>query len=322
MTRFHRGINYRVIIRGLLGYISIFLKFLNKGKGAKGTGGTDNPDYCFSVWMRHLIKLHQAGMESIPETIAELGPGDSLGTGMTALLLGVKKYYAFDIIHHSYTDLNLEVLYRLVQLLRQKPAIPDTDMFPLIKPEIDDTNYPYYLEDRGLIKINFDDEYVGSIKESIMNMGLKDGGNYRIEYKAPWTDSDVILNGTVDLIYSQAVMEHIMDLEFAYKKMFEWLKVGGYISHQIDYSAHETHKICNGHWGYPAPIWKIIMNGRSYPINRKTHTEQLYFIEKAGFEILNVAPVYEKGLTINELNKNKMNPDDLNIRSAHIIARK
>ena len=30
--------------------------------------------------------------------IAEIGPGDSIGVGLLALLLGVEKYYAFDVV--------------------------------------------------------------------------------------------------------------------------------------------------------------------------------------------------------------------------------
>ena len=71
----------RIIIRGILGYFPLILKPYRKG-----TGGTSSARYCYSVWLRHLSLLKENGMHNIPETIAEIGPGDSLGIGLNALI--------------------------------------------------------------------------------------------------------------------------------------------------------------------------------------------------------------------------------------------
>src|SRR6185295_10726374 len=61
----------------------------------RGAGGIPSPRYCYSVWLRHLVAAHQAGITSLPKSVGELGPGDSLGTGFAALLSGAERYYAF-----------------------------------------------------------------------------------------------------------------------------------------------------------------------------------------------------------------------------------
>ena len=52
------------------------------------TGGTVSARYCYSVWLRHLSMLYQSALPTTFKTTAELGPGDSLGIGLAALLSG------------------------------------------------------------------------------------------------------------------------------------------------------------------------------------------------------------------------------------------
>ena len=59
------------------------------------TGGTDSARYCYSVWLRHLAMAHTNGLPTSPKIVAELGPGDSIGMGLAALIAGTEKYFAF-----------------------------------------------------------------------------------------------------------------------------------------------------------------------------------------------------------------------------------
>src|SRR5262245_49632118 len=74
---------------------------------AKGTGGSCEARYCYSIWMRHLIAAQSGGLDPNPATVAELGPGDSLGVGITALLTGAKRYFALDVVPHASAAHNL-----------------------------------------------------------------------------------------------------------------------------------------------------------------------------------------------------------------------
>ena len=72
-------------IRKILGG---FKSYVPGGVSIHGTGGTDSARYCYTIWLRHLSILYKNGFTKIPDTIAELGPGDSIGTGLAGLLSG------------------------------------------------------------------------------------------------------------------------------------------------------------------------------------------------------------------------------------------
>ena len=40
----------------------------------------------------------------------------------------------------------------------------------------------------------------------------------------PWNDSKIIENDSVDMIFSQAVLEHVKDLKHTYDAMYKWVK--------------------------------------------------------------------------------------------------
>jgi hypothetical protein len=72
--------NLRPIADGISSYLPGSIRL------AIGTGGTDSARYCNSVWLRHLVTLSRNGLGAVPRVVAELGPGDSLGIGLAALL--------------------------------------------------------------------------------------------------------------------------------------------------------------------------------------------------------------------------------------------
>ena len=97
----------RMIIEGLFSHIPGFSKF-----GLNGKVITDYrlpASYYYSVWLRHLVMLHKNGWKSIPSSVAELGPGQSIGTGIAALLSGASSYYALDVVKFASAAANIEI---------------------------------------------------------------------------------------------------------------------------------------------------------------------------------------------------------------------
>src|SRR3954470_22636372 len=80
----------------------------------RGTGGTCSARYCYTVWMRHLIKADAASIPTVNSCVAELGPGDSLGSGFAALLSGADRYVALDAKSHANPEQNLAIFEELV----------------------------------------------------------------------------------------------------------------------------------------------------------------------------------------------------------------
>lgn len=50
------------------------------------SGGTISARYCYFVWLRHLVKAYENGLKTRFNRVAELGPGDSLGVGLAAMI--------------------------------------------------------------------------------------------------------------------------------------------------------------------------------------------------------------------------------------------
>src|ERR1700704_1131908 len=91
------------IIKGLLTFV------LPRVFYSRHTGGTDSARYCYSVFLRHLVRIHSTTGQVPLGRIAELGPGDSLGVGLAALIAGGERYYAFDVSPFSNQARNLNI---------------------------------------------------------------------------------------------------------------------------------------------------------------------------------------------------------------------
>ena len=266
---------------------------------AKGTGGTDSARYCYSVWLRHLVMAKSNGLNPYPKIVAELGPGDSLGIGLAALISGCDKYFAFDVVEHANTERNVKIFDELVTLFRNRAAIPGDDEFPKVKPYLDKYDFPGDILDVDRLQQTLEESRLKKIRDAISHPQLNDS---LIQYKVPWYDASVLEKESVDMIYSQAVLEHVDDLCNTYQSMRLWLKSTGYISHQIDFKCHGTADEWNGHWAYSDFIWKLIRGKRPYLLNRQPHSTHIALLKKEGYRVVCDKKITSKSsLTINNL---------------------
>ncbi len=280
------------------------------------TGGTDSARYCYAVWMRHWVRATRAAnRRGCPRVVAELGPGDSLGIGLAALLSGAQRYVALDLVRYSAPAKNLQIFDELAQLLSARTPIPDASEFPFLYPRLDSYEFPASLGGAAPSP-----ERLAAIRRSIEQ---PEAANSLIRYQAPWTAAGVIEEASVDYIFSQAVLEHIDDLQGVYAAMWRWLKPGGLMTHQIDFKCHGKAAVWNGHWAYPEPIWKLIVGRRPYLLNRQPHSVHLALLRRQGFEILEDAVEHTASL----LRREQLNPrlrgltdEDLTTSGAFIVA--
>ena len=101
--------------------------------------------YCYSVWLRHLLALHQNGLAPKLEVVAEVGPGDSIGTGLAALLSGAEFYVAVDFVRYANVSENLDVFEELLDLFERRAPLPDDEEFPDIYPKLRSCRFPDWL---------------------------------------------------------------------------------------------------------------------------------------------------------------------------------
>ena len=267
------------VIKGMATYVPGAYQMLSR----KRTGGTDSARYCYSVWLRHMVMMRKHGSSAAPRSVAELGPGDSLGIGLAALLTGSAEYYACDLHQYANPERDTEILRELVSLFRAREPIPGEEEFPRVIPRLDSYEFPSdLLLERGT-QTTWADPRIERIRWSIEN---RNDEKSVLRYAAPWHDSDVIRTGSVDLVFSQAVLEHVDDLRFTYRTMYSWLKPHGLMSHSIDFRCHGTADEWNGHWTYSDLTWKAVKGRRLYSLNREPHSTHLRLLQETGFEPL------------------------------------
>lgn len=270
------------MIKQLIKGMATFVPGAYTAFSRKRTGGTDSARYCYSVWLRFMVLAHENGLATNPGIIAELGPGDSVGIGLAALISGADKYYAFDVVEYANRERNLAVYDELVKLFKNEEDIPGIDEFPDVIPHLDSYSFPRHILTGDRLRRALDDDRLESIRRSIASMN-KTGS--MIHYKAPWYDADVVETDSIDMIFSQAVLEHVDDPEFAYEKMHQWLKPGGSMLHSIDFRSHGYADEWNGHWKYSDFTWKLIKGNRRYTLNRLPHSRHIKFMKELGFQM-------------------------------------
>jgi hypothetical protein len=285
------------------------------------TGGTSSARYCYSVWLRHLIMVCSSGLRiRKPTSVAELGPGDSIGIGLAALLCGAEQYYALDVVPYSDLKSNLAIFDELLELFASRAPLPADDEFPHMNPRLSSYGFPHGLLGEAAMTAALHPTRVASIRSSIERA---DSAQSRILYRAPWTDPSLIQTSSIDMIYSQAVLEHVNDLPAVYRAMRLWLKPTGVMSHQIDYRCHGKADTWNGHWGYSEAVWRVIVGRRVYLLNRAPHSEHMALLRLAGFEVVTERVVRTpSGLPRARLASRfqSLTEDDLTTSGAFIIA--
>jgi hypothetical protein len=267
------------ILRGLATYLPGIRRFTNRA-----SGGTDSARYCYCVWLRHLVSLQATGLGADWPVVAELGPGDSLGTGIAALLCGSDKYYAFDAKPFIRNETNLEMFDRLLSLFRMREPVPDDREFPDVIPKLIDYSFPARILTEHRLQAALAPNRLAAIRRELADLANQRPGQH-VSYFAPWDDEAAIQAESVDLAFSQAVMEHVVNVESTYMALAKWLRPGGCMSHSIDFRSHRTAAEWNGHWRYSDLVWKIIVGRRAFLINREPCSTHLRAIHSNGFDV-------------------------------------
>jgi len=270
------------VFKGFASYIPGIQKIIAK----RGTGGTDSAEYCYGVWLKHLTMMWENGIQRIPDTVAELGPGDSIGIGLAALLSGVKNYYALDVVEFVNTERNLLIFEELVDFFKSRKSRPNRG-WPVYDDYLDSNLFPSHILTWRVLDDALHEERIESIRNLLLNIKAHNVNNEKvtIKYFAPWNELHVIKKESIDAVLSHSVLEHVNDLENTYKALSLWLKPKGMMSHQIDFSSHNYAKKWNGHWAYSDLLWKMMVGKRPYMLNRQPCSTHIKLIEKNNFKI-------------------------------------
>lgn len=308
-------------VKRLLFGIATFIPGVSRVR-AKGTGGTDSARYCYSVWLRHLATANACGVTVNPKVVAELGPGDSLGIGLAALISGAERYYAFDIVEHVDHERNVAIFDDLVALFKNRKDIPGEREFSGVYPQLDSYGFPSDVLTDERLDSALDADRIGRLRDSVVDMHGEDSV---IQYRVPWFDSSVLEKNAVDMIFSQAVLEHVDDLTKTYKAMYSWLSPSGFMCHQVDFRSHGFAGEWNGHWTYSDLVWKMYRGKRAFLLNREPHSTHVKLLQETGFKVfLDKQVTSTSNIDRSRLSHRfrDMSDEDLTTSSAFIVAGK
>ena len=248
----------------------------------RGGGDSKSARYCYSVWLRHLVAAHEGGWRGQPLVVAELGPGDSLGVGLAALVSGAEAYHAFDVVQHARVDRNQAVLEELIGLFRARADIPGEAELPEVRPNLSSYAFPRHLLTDERLGQALSEARLARVRDSVARQNTPGS---MIDYRTRWFDDAAIERDSIDLLFSQAVLEHVDDLPSAYRAMALWLKPNGLASNQIDFRCHNTAHLWNGHWLYSDRTWRLIRGKRAYLLNRAPFSRHLELLAQNGLAL-------------------------------------
>ena len=286
-----------------------------------GTGGTNSASYCYSVYLRHLVSADHHGLTTNPRKVIELGPGDSIGIGLMAILTGAEQYYAIDQVRHASRATNLLIFDELVKLLTAETPIPSGGNFSEILPELKDYSFPSKILNKERLTKTLTTDRLSRLRMTLES-DLITGP---ICYLTQMGRMNEIPINSIDLIISQAVMEHVDNLEETYVECFRCLKPGGFMSHQIDLRCHGTALEWNGHWKYSDFIWGLMRGGRPWFINRSPCSVHTTLINQIGFKIhAEIKRFANSGISRRQLSDRfkKISENDLTTDSVLLLASK
>jgi SAM-dependent methyltransferase len=302
------------ILKGMLTWLPPFNAWrLRRAR----TGGSDSFRYCYAVWLRHLTTLQCYGFSVKKAHVGELGPGDSIGTGLAALLSGAERYVGLDAVPFSAKADLEEIFDNLVQMYVRRERIPDHNEFPRVRPQLKSYEFPNHAIEWHDFAVRVD-RIRSDLRTDLT-------GGRTVSYRAPWNLLDDTAVESLDLIISQAVLEHVDAVEETYGAMFALLKPGGFASHNIDFSAHSLSPSWNGHWAYSDWEWKFVRGRREFLLNRRPLSEHLHHAGRAGFEVLLCKPEYDDGGFRRDVLQGRfrlLDDNDARTRGATLILRK
>ena len=266
---------YTTMAKGVLTYVPP-IDWWRRRRAA--TGGSASARYCYSVWLRHLVVLGRCGFRVAGSSIGELGPGDSIGIGLAAMLSGASRYVGLDAVPYAAKADLLAFVDEMARLYDAHAAIPDDKEFPRVRPRLSQYDFPEHL-----VVVNGLNEAVERVRRALAG-GLRKEGD--VSYRAPWTRASDVAPGSLDLVFSQAVLQYVEDLELMYRSTFLWLRPGGFCSHATGLGANDMSPYWNGHWAYSDGEWRVARGRREYFLNRQPLSVHLRLAREAGFEVL------------------------------------
>lgn len=281
--------SFKLLYGGLKSYVSPTTYTMSASKV--------DPRYGYSVWLRHMVTLARHGIHGPFPTVVELGPGNSIATGVAALLCGAQRYIGLDVLEHMATTTHESTLDELLQLFAEGADIPGSAAYPTLCPQLDDYRFPADLLAACGYRAD-DQERIAAIRAAVRDLdGMSDAAAL-LRYIVPWTSASLPAE-SVDLIFTQAVLQEIPHdpnaaLRQTIAAMASWLRPGGMMSHQVDFGIYGLDP-WNAHWTWSDLQWKLIRGRRDNFVNREPLSTYEALLQEHGLSLVAAEIVDDPG---------------------------
>jgi hypothetical protein len=277
--------------------LATYVPFAYRTFGQRQMSESVTADYCYHVWLKHLVLANSVTAMGVPGSVLEIGPGDCLGAGIAALLSGADSYTGVDARPFARTSAavaahNLAVAKSLTEKLRKRSDARAMG-WPDFRSQLDETGFPSRLLDDAQLARSLDGSRLAEIMKSIRSFAAG-GGDRRISYHAPLQNSSDVAPASVDFIFSHAVLPHIADLKSVMARAYEWLRQNGVMSHQFGQDSCGITATWDGHRAFSERTWRVIVGARPFLLNRFPVSSILQIIDGAGFRVLKVERNYRE----------------------------
>ena len=255
--------------------------------------------YGYSVWLRHLVSLARCGLTGPFPTVAELGPGNSVATGICAVLTGAHRYIGLDVLRHLALSRGESALEELEGMFRRHAPIPDDTVYPELRPQLDNYAFPDSLGQTVSVP-TIEEPRIEALKRDLRSLATGGSGGSVLRYIVPW-NSKSLPDGSVDLVVSQAVLQEIPHgardsaLRETVAATRQWLRPGGIASHQIDLGLYGMTP-WNVHWSWSDLVWKIVRGRRENFVNREPVSSYASVFRECGFSIVAIQAEEREGV--------------------------
>lgn len=288
----------------------------------------DTARACYAVWLRFLVHLHDNPSFdfSLIKSVGEIGPGDSLGIGFAAILSGATSYHAFDVVPTAYNRTNEDVLDEMIRLFQQRTKIPDEAEFPKCYPKLPSYEFPSHILTEEILRNSLAPQRIAEMRMALTELknSGRTSGNMALRYYAPWTEAQTP-EGAIDLLVSNATLEHVDYLEDTYRMTARIVRTGGWCAHTIGLDSHGTASLWNGYWTYADATWKVIRGRSVYFINREPTSSHVRLLEKYHFRVT-LKDCHKRVSVLRRSDLSKrfayVTDEDFDIYSVFIIAQK
>jgi len=249
------------ILRDLAKNLLMFLipNTIHRIRGSTGTGNRqldrDIPAlvvYAQKVFQNYCRYLTQAGasIDFKDKTILELGPGDTMATAFIFIAHGARRVMCFD-------------RFNLISNVKKNSLAAKTILSGLPQNQRVELLSELTFDGRGRLGVHGDRLCCIFNKSEKINLP----------------------DCSVDIIVSNAVLEHVRNLDKLFADMYRILKPGGMMVHAVDLKSHDPHAINPLDFlTLPDGLWKWLTCYRGAP-NRKRKSYYDMLLKRCGFQL-------------------------------------